>query len=199
MSVLGKCILYVGVLANSSSPGGILGYDMQNPSRPIFTGGGSSFPRPVNCLCVSADQKFLVAGVGDSLKGGGVKVYDLTSAEGGKEIRDLEQGGFIDEYRANINATKLGFDLTVWIFVSLKNQNEESLRQFEKLVWGWEQVRECYMLNGEVDFILKCVSKNMEEFNNFLTNQVTSYENISSVKTAFAIKTTKSLGKVPLD
>ena len=114
-------------------------------------------------------------------------------------VRDLEQGGFIDEYRANINATKLGFDLTVWIFVSLKNQNEESLRQFEKLVWGWEQVRECYMLNGEVDFILKCVSKNMEEFNNFLTNKVTSYENISSVKTAFAIKTTKALGKVPLD
>ncbi|GMH54376.1 hypothetical protein TrST_g10532 [Triparma strigata] len=71
--------------------GGILGYDMHNPSRPIFTGGGSSFPRPVNCLCVSADQKFLIAGVGDSLKGGGVKVYDLTSAEGGKEIRDLEQ------------------------------------------------------------------------------------------------------------
>ena len=56
--------------------------------------------------------------------------------------------------------------------MSLKNQNEESLRQFEKLVWGWEQVRECYMLNGEVDFILKCVSKNMEEFNNFLTNQL---------------------------
>ena len=116
-----------------------------------------------------------------------------------RRVRDLEQGGFIDEYRANINVSKLGFDLTVWIFVSLKNQNEESLRQFEKLVWGWEQVRECYMLNGEVDFILKCVSKNMEEFNNFLTNQVTSYENISSVKTAFTIKTTKSLGKVPLD
>ncbi len=116
-----------------------------------------------------------------------------------RRVRDLEQGGYIDEYRANINPAKLGFDLTVWIFISLKNQNEESLREFEKLVWGWEQVRECYMLNGEVDFILKCISKNMEEFNQFLTNQVTSYENISSVKTAFAIKTTKSLGKVPLD
>ena len=114
-----------------------------------------------------------------------------------RRVRDLEQGGFIDEYRANINASKLGFDLTVWIFVSLKNQNEESLRQFEKLVWGWEQVRECYMLNGEVDFILKCISKNMEDFNNFLTNQVTSYENISSVKTAFAIKNTKSLEYIP--
>ena len=57
-----------------------------------------------------------------------------------RRVRDLEQGGFIDEYRANINASKLGFDLTVWIFVSLKNQNEESLRQFEKVVSGWEQV-----------------------------------------------------------
>ena len=116
-----------------------------------------------------------------------------------RRVRDLEYEGYIDGYRANINSTKLGFDLIVWIFVSLKKQNEESLRNFEKLVWGWEQVRECYMLNGEVDFILKCVSKNMEEFNDFLTSQVTSYENISSVKTAFAIKTTKSLGTVPLD
>ena len=116
-----------------------------------------------------------------------------------RRVRDLEEDGYIDGYRANINLTKLGFDLTVWIFVSLKNQNEESLINFEKLVWGWEQVRECYMLNGEVDFILKCVSKNMEEFNDFLTNNITAYDNISSVKTAFAIKTTKFLGKVPLD
>ena len=116
-----------------------------------------------------------------------------------RRVRDLEQGGFIDEYRANINATKLGFDLTVWIFVSLKNQNEESLREFEKLVWGWEQVRECYMLNGEVDFILKCVAKNMNAFQEFLTNNISSNDNIASIKTAFAIKATKSLGNVPLD
>ena len=116
-----------------------------------------------------------------------------------RRVRDLEEEGYIDGYRANINTAKLGYDLTVWIFVSLKNQNEESLRHFEKLVWGWEQVRECYMLNGEIDFILKCVSKNMVEFNEFLTNHVTANDNILSVKTAFAIKSTKSLGQVPLD
>ena len=116
-----------------------------------------------------------------------------------RRVRDLEEEGYIDGYRANINTAKLGYDLTVWIFVSLKNQNEESLRHFEKLVWGWEQVRECYMLNGEIDFILKCVSKNMVEFNEFLTNQVTANDNILSVKTAFAIRSTKSLGQVPLD
>ena len=55
------------------------------------------------------------------------------------------------------------------------------------------------MLNGEIDFILKCVVKNMNEFNDFLTQNITPNENISSVKTAFVIKNTTKLGNVPLD
>tara|TARA_B100001175_G_scaffold208636_1_gene177125 strand:+ start:479 stop:949 length:471 start_codon:yes stop_codon:yes gene_type:complete len=116
-----------------------------------------------------------------------------------RRVRDLEKNGFIDGFRANLDPSKLGYDLTAWIFISLKNQNEESLNTFEKLVWGWETIRECYMLNGEVDFILKCVSKNMSEFNDFLSQNITSNENVLSVKTAFAIKSTKRLGNVPID
>ena len=116
-----------------------------------------------------------------------------------RRVRDLEKNGFIDGFRANLDPSKLGYDLTAWIFISLKNQNEESLNSFEKLVWGWETIRECYMLNGEVDFILKSVSKNMSEFNDFLSQNITSNENVLSVKTAFAIKATKKLGNVPID
>ena len=116
-----------------------------------------------------------------------------------RRVRDLEKNGFIDGFRANIDPSKLGYDLTAWIFISLKNQNEESLNAFEKLVWGWETIRECYMLNGEVDFILKSVSKNMAEFNEFLSQNITSNDNVLSVKTAFAIKATKRLGNVPID
>ena len=116
-----------------------------------------------------------------------------------RRVRDLEKNGFIDGFRANIDPSKLGYDLTAWIFISLKNQNEESLNAFEKLVWGWETIRECYMLNGEVDFILKSVSKNMAEFNEFLSRNITSNDNVLSVKTAFAIKATKRLGNVPID
>ena len=116
-----------------------------------------------------------------------------------RRVRDLEKNGFIDGFRANLDPSKLGYDLTAWIFISLRNQNEESLNTFEKQVWGWETIRECYMLNGDVDFILKCVSKNMVEFNEFLSQNITSNENVLSVKTAFAIKSTKRLGNVPID
>ena len=116
-----------------------------------------------------------------------------------RRVRELEKKGYIENITANLDAEKLGFDLTAWIFISLKNQNEESLGSFEKMVWGWEPIRECFMLNGEIDFILKCVVKNMNEFNDFLTTQLTPNENILSVKTAFVIKNTKKLGTVPLD
>ena len=116
-----------------------------------------------------------------------------------RRVRELEKNGYIENITANLDAEKLGFDLTAWIFISLKNQNEESLGSFEKMVWGWEPIRECFMLNGEIDFILKCVVKNMNEFNDFLTTQLTPNENILSVKTAFVIKNTKKLGTVPLD
>ena len=127
------------------------------------------------------------------------KKIDMSPPPTLRRVRDLEDKGYIDGFRANINPEKLGFDLTAWIFISLKNQNEESLNSFEKLVWGWENIRECYMLNGEIDFILKCVSKNMSEFNNFLTKNITSNDNISSIKTAFMIKNTKKLGTVPIE
>ena len=64
-----------------------------------------------------------------------------------RRVRDLEDNGYIDGFRANLDPTKLGYDLTAWIFVSLKNQNEESLSAFEKQIWGWETIRECFMLN----------------------------------------------------
>ena len=116
-----------------------------------------------------------------------------------RRVRDLEQNGYIDGFRANLNHSKLGYDLTAFIFIGLKNQNEDELNKFEKLVWGWEEVRECYMLNGDVDFILKCVAKNMHLFQEFLTNSISTNANIASIRTAFAIKPTKSLGNVPLD
>ena len=51
-----------------------------------------------------------------------------------RRVRDLEDNGYIDGFRANLDPTKLGYDLTAWIFISLKNQNEESLSVFEKQV-----------------------------------------------------------------
>ena len=90
-----------------------------------------------------------------------------------RRVRALEEAGVIKGYHAELDASKLGFAITVFALVSLKSQAEESLRQFEDHMRTLAEVRECHMLNGEIDFILKIVSRDLQSFQEFLTSKLT--------------------------
>ncbi|MEO5597314.1 MAG: Lrp/AsnC family transcriptional regulator [Novosphingobium sp.] len=116
-----------------------------------------------------------------------------------RRVRGLEDSGVIKGYHAELDASKLGFAITVFAMVSLKSQAEDALRQFEDHMRGLPEVRECHMLNGEIDFILKIVSKDLQSFQEFLTSKLTPAPNVASVKTSLTIRTAKQLPGVPLD
>ena len=100
---------------------------------------------------------------------------------------------------ADLDGSKLGYAITVFALVSLKSQAEESLREFEEHMRKLPEVRECHMLNGEIDFILKIVSRDLQSFQEFLTSKLTPAPNVASVKTSLTIRTAKQLPGVPLD
>ena len=116
-----------------------------------------------------------------------------------RRVRGLEDMGVIRGYHAELDGAKLGFAITVFAMVSLKSQAEEALRQFEDHMRALPEVRECHMLNGEIDFILKIVSKDLQSFQEFLTSKLTPAPNVGSVKTSLTIRTAKQLPGVPLD
>ena len=116
-----------------------------------------------------------------------------------RRVRALEDSGVIRGYHAELDGAKLGFAITVFAMVSLKSQAEEALRQFEDHMRALPEVRECHMLNGEIDFILKIVSKDLQSFQEFLTSKLTPAPNVGSVKTSLTIRTAKQLPGVPLD
>lgn len=116
-----------------------------------------------------------------------------------RRVRALEDAGVIRGYHADLDASKLGFAITVFALVSLKSQAEESLRQFEDHMRGLPEVRECHMLNGEIDFILKIVSRDLQSFQEFLTSKLTPAPNVASVKTSLTIRTAKQVPGVPLE
>ena len=116
-----------------------------------------------------------------------------------RRVRSLEEAGVIRGYHADLNASKLGFAITVFAMVSLKSQAEEDLRGFEDHVKTLPEVRECHMLNGEIDFILKIVSKDLQSFQEFLTSKLTPAPNVASVKTSLTIRTSKQEPGVPLE
>ena len=116
-----------------------------------------------------------------------------------RRVRALEEAGVIKGYHAELDASKLGFAITVFAMVSLKSQAEEDLRAFETHVQTLPEVRECHMLNGEIDFILKIVSQDLQSFQELLTSKLTPAPNVASVKTSLTIRTAKNEPGVPLE
>ncbi len=116
-----------------------------------------------------------------------------------RRVRALEQAGFITGYHAEIAQSALGFGITAFALVGLHSQAEGDLKAFEAMVNGWPAVRECHMLSGEIDFILKIVAHDLAEFQSFLTGHLTSAPNVASVKTALTIRCSKKAPGVPFD
>ena len=124
---------------------------------------------------------------------------ELTAPPCLRRVRALEEAGVIRGYHADLDASKLGFAITVFAMVSLRSQAEEDLRAFENHIRALPQVRECHMLNGEIDFILKIVAHDLQSFQEFLTSHLTPAPNVASVKTSLTIRTSKYEPGVPLD
>lgn len=116
-----------------------------------------------------------------------------------RRVRALEEAGFIQGYHANVNARELGFEVQVFAMVGLTSQAEADLAAFEATCRAWPLVRECHMLNGEIDFILKCVAPDLSTFQSFLTEHLTSAPNVGHVKTSLVIRCAKDEPAVPFD
>jgi DNA-binding Lrp family transcriptional regulator len=115
-----------------------------------------------------------------------------------RRLRALEEAGIITGYRALLDAGKLGYSLTAFAMVGLASQAENDLKAFEARAASWPIVRECTMLSGEIDYMLKCVAPDLQSFQDFIIRTLTAAPNVASVKTALAIRTAKAEALVPL-
>lgn len=116
-----------------------------------------------------------------------------------RRVRALEQAGYIHGYHAALDPQALGFQVTVFAMVGLHSQAEADLVAFQAMINDWPMVRECHMLNGEIDFILKVVAPDLATFQTFLTENLTSAPNVASVKTSLTIRTSKDEPGIPID
>lgn len=116
-----------------------------------------------------------------------------------RRVRTLEEQGYIRGYHADVDPRELGFEVQVFAMVGLHSQAEADLSAFEAQARAWPLVRECHMLNGEIDFILKCVAPDLSTFQSFLTEQLTAAPNVASVKTSLVIRCAKDQPGVPFE
>ena len=116
-----------------------------------------------------------------------------------RRVRALEEAGYIKGYHANIDHKLMGYHITVFAQVGLNSQAESDLEAFEAEVIQLNEVRECHMLAGETDFLLKIVAKDWESYEEFLTTKLTPAKNVSHVKSALSFRSAKLSPGVPIN
>lgn len=116
-----------------------------------------------------------------------------------RRVRALEDAGFIKSYHAKIDPAILGYGVTVFANVKLTSQAEKDLEAFEKKMKSLPLVRECHMLAGDVDFILRIVAKDWDQYQEFLSAELTSAPNVVSVKSSLGIRSAKDEPGVPIE
>jgi DNA-binding Lrp family transcriptional regulator len=115
-----------------------------------------------------------------------------------RRVRALEEAGYIKGYRGLLDEKLLGFEVAVFAMVHLSSQAETELVAFERFVQAQPLVRECWMLSGEIDFILKCVAPDLKTFQAFVA-ELTSAPNVRNVKTSLTLRNSKDAAMVPLE
>ena len=116
-----------------------------------------------------------------------------------RRVRALDEAGYIKGFHADLNGEALGFGVTAFAHVGLDSQAETDLNAFVALVESWPLVRECYMLAGDIDFLLKVVAHDWDQYQSFLTGTLTAAPNVAHVNTSMAIRATKALPGHPLE
>ena len=114
-----------------------------------------------------------------------------------RRVRALEQAGYIKGYRALLDE-KLLVEVTVFAMVHLTSQADADLKAFEDFVRAQPLVRECWMLSGEIDFILKCVAPDLKTFQAFVA-ELTAAPHVRNVKTSLTLHNSKDAAMVPMD
>ena len=115
-----------------------------------------------------------------------------------RRVRVLEEAGYIKGYRGLLDERLLGFEVAVFAMVHLSSQAEADLVAFERFVQAQPLVRECWMLSGEVDFILKCVAPDMNTFQEFVS-RLTAAPHVRNVRTSLVLHNSKDAAAVPME
>ena len=114
-----------------------------------------------------------------------------------RRVRRLEEAGVIRGYHAELDVSALDFDVTFFAIVGLESQKQAALDAFEAQVTAWPEVRECHMIRGGGDFLLRLVARDTAHENE-LTARLTGAETVLRVQTLQTIRTAKNAPGVPI-
>lgn len=116
-----------------------------------------------------------------------------------RRIRRLEEAGVIRGRVALLDHAALGMEVVAFVSVKLSEHGRRNLEDFERRIHRLPEVLECFTLTGDVDYILKVVSRDIRHFESFLRNELMTMTMIRETHSAIAVTQIKDTTELPLE
>ncbi|EDZ44773.1 Lrp/AsnC family transcriptional regulator [Leisingera daeponensis] len=114
-----------------------------------------------------------------------------------RRVRNLEASGVIRGYSADVDATAYGMAITVFVRIRLERHNETDVQSFEGKVRRMDEVLECHVLTGAMDYQLRVLVPDLEAYESFIRNRIHPIGGIASIDTSFVYGTVKKTAVFP--
>ena len=120
------------------------------------------------------------------------ELVNLSQTPVARRIRNLEKEGVISGYSAIIDERKLGFTFSVFVSVRLEKQIDDRLEVFESRVRSMPEVVDCWLMTGNSDYLLRVVTRDIEEFEKFLLGDLTRIDGVATIESSIPLRRVKS-------
>ena len=104
-----------------------------------------------------------------------------------RRLKRLEDEGYIENYQANVNKTKVGIAMSFFVEVSLNSHQEDSIATFEKALSDIDEVINGHVVSGSYDYLLEVVSPNLDGYERF-TRKLHKLASVKDIHTHLSVR-----------
>ncbi|HEY8023068.1 MAG TPA: Lrp/AsnC family transcriptional regulator [Burkholderiaceae bacterium] len=116
-----------------------------------------------------------------------------------RRVRDLRQAGIISADVAMVDPFALGYGMLAFLEVSLNNQSDEHMQDFEARMGKEAEVMQCYFVSGDYDYFLVVHVIDMEAYYQFVRRVISGSGNVRHFQSRFPMKRAKFATRIAFD
>lgn len=108
-----------------------------------------------------------------------------------RRVHRLEESGAISKYTAVLNAAALGLEIQAFIQVRIERQSKDTAEAFEAAVRKLPEVRACYVMTGDLDFLLHVFVSDLKAFSEFAMHRLIGLPGVKDVRSSLVLESIK--------
>ena len=123
---------------------------------------------------------------------------NLSPSQCSRRIQRLESEGIIRRHVALLNPEALGLQVEAYVAVALATYVKEAVAAFHERISSLDSVVDCCSLTGDIDYLLRVVSKDLRAFNEFINRDLLGPGDVASVRSSIVLDRIKRTTALPV-